>query len=173
MPVDWLHTGFIFSTSKAWHLSTSLFYYNFVFLFLSFCSCDRTHGGFDCSVEIVSHQGTHFYFGFKHILVGVITLWLVKLLELAATESRLVLSVITSCKKCWKAGLSPNYPRTLHGGYNFSILFIFLIQDILHCKFMPDNSLLQYFWNYYLVALTLRFVAMEVSRALKNCSLPM
>ncbi|KDP28600.1 hypothetical protein JCGZ_14371 [Jatropha curcas] len=23
----------------------------------SFCSCDRTHGGFDCSVEIVSHQG--------------------------------------------------------------------------------------------------------------------
>ncbi|KAF9668985.1 hypothetical protein SADUNF_Sadunf14G0060400 [Salix dunnii] len=29
----------------------------------SFCSCDRTHGGFDCSIEIVSHQGTHFYFG--------------------------------------------------------------------------------------------------------------
>ncbi|KAJ6879450.1 hypothetical protein NC652_032898 [Populus alba x Populus x berolinensis] len=23
----------------------------------SFCSCDRTHGGFDCSIEIVSHQG--------------------------------------------------------------------------------------------------------------------
>ncbi|KAF5464317.1 hypothetical protein F2P56_014401 [Juglans regia] len=23
----------------------------------SFCSCDRRHGGFDCSVEIVSHQG--------------------------------------------------------------------------------------------------------------------
>ncbi|KAJ6320321.1 hypothetical protein OIU78_015669 [Salix suchowensis] len=23
----------------------------------SFCSCDRTHGGFDCSVEFVSHQG--------------------------------------------------------------------------------------------------------------------
>ncbi|EEF50558.1 conserved hypothetical protein [Ricinus communis] len=23
----------------------------------SFCSCDRTHGGFDCSVEIVSHRG--------------------------------------------------------------------------------------------------------------------
>ncbi|KAG7644464.1 NGX6/PGAP6/MYMK [Arabidopsis suecica] len=22
----------------------------------SFCSCDRTHGGFDCSIEIVSHQ---------------------------------------------------------------------------------------------------------------------
>ncbi|KAJ7962425.1 putative Transmembrane protein [Quillaja saponaria] len=23
----------------------------------SFCSCDRNHGGFDCSIEIVSHQG--------------------------------------------------------------------------------------------------------------------
>ncbi|KAJ4837171.1 hypothetical protein Tsubulata_027054 [Turnera subulata] len=23
----------------------------------SFCSCDRTHGGFDCSIEVVSHQG--------------------------------------------------------------------------------------------------------------------
>ncbi|KAG8486335.1 hypothetical protein CXB51_019821 [Gossypium anomalum] len=23
----------------------------------SFCACDRTHGGFDCSIEIVSHQG--------------------------------------------------------------------------------------------------------------------
>ncbi|KAF2315284.1 hypothetical protein GH714_038701 [Hevea brasiliensis] len=23
----------------------------------SFCSCDRTHGGFDCSIEIVSHRG--------------------------------------------------------------------------------------------------------------------
>ncbi|GFZ06827.1 transmembrane protein-like protein [Actinidia rufa] len=25
--------------------------------FYSYCSCDRNHGGFDCSVEIVSHQG--------------------------------------------------------------------------------------------------------------------
>ncbi|KAF7826079.1 Transmembrane protein 8B [Senna tora] len=23
----------------------------------SFCSCDRNHGGFDCSIEIISHQG--------------------------------------------------------------------------------------------------------------------
>lgn len=23
----------------------------------SFCSCDRTHGGFDCSIEVVSHRG--------------------------------------------------------------------------------------------------------------------
>lgn len=25
--------------------------------FYSYCACDRNHGGFDCSVEIVSHQG--------------------------------------------------------------------------------------------------------------------
>jgi len=30
-------------------------------LCFSFCSCDRTHGGFDCSIEIVSHQGILIY----------------------------------------------------------------------------------------------------------------
>ncbi|KAF7844562.1 Transmembrane protein 8B [Senna tora] len=25
--------------------------------FLSFCACDRDHGGFDCGIEVVSHQG--------------------------------------------------------------------------------------------------------------------
>jgi hypothetical protein len=30
---------------------------NVYFVVLSFCSCDRNHGGIDCSVEIVTHQG--------------------------------------------------------------------------------------------------------------------
>ncbi|QHO08722.1 uncharacterized protein [Arachis hypogaea] len=29
----------------------------------SFCSCDRNHGGFDCSIEIVTHQGACLYQG--------------------------------------------------------------------------------------------------------------
>lgn len=31
-----------------------------VFLFFSFCACDRDHGGFDCSVELVSHRGKYY-----------------------------------------------------------------------------------------------------------------
>lgn len=30
-------------------------------LVFSYCSCDRDHGGFDCSVEIVSHQGKCYF----------------------------------------------------------------------------------------------------------------
>lgn len=40
------------------------FLYDLLILSLSYCSCDRNHGGFDCSIEIVSHKGI---FSFKRL----------------------------------------------------------------------------------------------------------
>lgn len=39
-----------------WYLNVFFIYCSCFFLF-SYCSCDRDHGGFDCSIEIVSHKG--------------------------------------------------------------------------------------------------------------------
>lgn len=42
-------------------------------LFVSYCSCDRTHGGIDCSIELVSHRGIFkFYHDVDHLLFCLI-----------------------------------------------------------------------------------------------------
>ena len=42
---------------------------NVYFVVFSFCSCDRNHGGIDCSIEIVSHQGACSFFRLMKLVI--------------------------------------------------------------------------------------------------------